>query len=211
MQSVSLKIAGQWKRWFMPFVFCVLLLTGVGAAAELDTESGVLRSRVYPFKHISSQQAQALFSQLHLGKKYNALTPEILIVTSDVGSDLVKATEIAGFLDRSPAPKIEVLTTESQSPPKPEAFIAGLKSVTVGTLTDAPPKGSPNPAIIDVLDNKLIVIASEGILSEIEVSFQAWEKENQVSIPEKVAVLPLTQAPVEPNLVPLVPEPNEPA
>ncbi|MHC4989335.1 MAG: hypothetical protein ACYTFX_12740, partial [Planctomycetota bacterium] len=37
------------------------------------------------------------------------------------------------------------------------------------------------------------------------------EKENQVSIPEKVAVLPLTQAPVEPNLVPLVPEPNEPA
>ncbi|MHC4856045.1 MAG: secretin N-terminal domain-containing protein, partial [Planctomycetota bacterium] len=211
MQSVSLKIAGQWKRWFMPFVFCVLLLAGVGAAAELDTESGVLRSRVYPFKHISSQQAQALFSQLHLGKKYNALTPEILIVTSDVGSDLIRATEIAGFLDQSPAPKIEVLTTDSQSPPKPEAFIASLKSVTVGTLTDAPPKGSPTPAIIDVLDNKLIVIASEGILSEIEVSFQAWEKENQVSIPEKVAVLPLTQAPVEPNLVPLVPEPNEPA
>ncbi|MDH4201279.1 MAG: hypothetical protein OEV87_00090 [Phycisphaerae bacterium] len=211
MQSVSLKITGQWKRWFMPFVFCVLLLTGVGAAAELDTESGVLRSRVYPFRHISSQQAQALFSQLHIGKKYNTLTPEILIVTSDVGSDLVKATEIAGFLDQSPAPKIEVLTTDSPSLPKPEAFIAGLKSITVGTLTDAPPKGSSSPAIIDVFDNKLIAIASEGILSEIKVSFQAWEKENQVSIPEKVAVLPLTQAPVEPNLVPLVPEPNEPA
>jgi len=178
MQSVSLKIAGQWKRWFMPFVFCVLLLTGVGAAAELDTESGVLRSRVYPFKHISSQDAQALFSQLHIGKKYNALTPEILIVTSDVGYDLVKATAIAGVLDQAPLPKIEILATDSQSLPKPEAFIAGLKSITVGTMTEAPPKGSVNPAIIDVLDNKLIVIASEGILNEIKVAFQAWEKEN---------------------------------
>jgi type II secretory pathway component GspD/PulD (secretin) len=211
MQSVSLKRTGQWKRWFMPLVFCVLLLTGVGAAAELDTESGVLRSRVYSFKHISSQQAQALFSELHIGKKYNALTPEILIVTSDVGSDLVKATAIAGILDQTPAPKIEILTADSQSPPKPEAFMAALKSITVGTMTDAPPKGSPNPAIIDVLDHKLIAIASEGTLNEIKAAFQAWEKENQPSIPENAAAAPLTETVVEPNLPPIRPVVIEPA
>jgi len=211
MQPVSLKIAGQWKRWFMPLIFCALLVTGIGTAAELDTESGVLRSRVYPFKHISSQQAQEFFSQLHIGKKYNPLTPEILIVTSDIGSDLVKATAIAGILDQDPAPKIEILATDSQSLPKPEAFITGLKSITIGSLIEAPPKGSVNPAIIDVHDHKLIAIASEDILNDIKAAFQAWEKENPPSIPEKAAAAVLPQAPEEPALSPVLPVVIEPA
>jgi len=211
MQPVSLKIAGQWKRWFMPLIFCALLVTGIGTAAELDTESGVLRSRVYPFKHISSQQAQEFFSQLHIGKKYNPLTPEILIVTSDIGSDLVKATAIAGILDQDPAPEIEILATDSQSLPKPEAFITGLKSITIGSLIEAPPKGSVNPAIIDVHDHKLIAIASEDILNDIKAAFQAWEKENPPSIPEKAAAAVLPQAPEEPALSPVLPVVIEPA
>lgn len=208
MQSVNLKITGQWKRWFMPLIFCVLL-TGLGAAAELGAESGVLRSRVCTFKHISSQQAQEFFTQLGIGKKYNVLTPEILIVTSDVGSDLVKATAVAGVLDQTPLPKIETLKTDNQSLPKPDAFMAGLESITVGTLAEAPTKGSVNPAIIDVVDNRLVAIASESILNDIKAAFQKWEKENQVSTPETAPVIPLAQKAVEPNLPPLVPEPNE--
>jgi hypothetical protein len=229
MQLISVKRTGQWKRWFMPLVSCVLLVTGVGVAAELGTESGVLRSREYTFKHISSQQAQDFLSQLHIGRKYNALTPEILIVTSDVGSDFVKATAIAGVLDQTPEVRIETLAADGQSLPKPEAFMADLESITVGTLAEAPPKGSVNPAIIDVIDNKLIAIASESTLSGIKAAFQKWEKENQVSSPENAAAAPQPPIPVEPNLppvqpvvvesveapmepvlLPLVPEPNTP-
>ena len=233
MQSVNMKVDGQWKRWLMPLVFCMLLLMGVGMADGLGTESGVLRSRVYKLRYITSQQAQELLSQFHIGKSYNALTSDVLILTSNVGSDLIKATGIIDILDQSSPASVQVLTTDLQSLPKPDTFIAGLGTLTVGTMAEAPPKGSVKPAIIDVVDNRLVAIASEAILNELTTAFQEWENKNKIAVrentaSEKAAAEPLVQTPrevslpepkpealepvaivAEPNLPRLAPEPNK--
>ncbi|MEN8128039.1 MAG: secretin N-terminal domain-containing protein, partial [Planctomycetota bacterium] len=235
MQSVNMKMFARWKQGLMPLILCTLLLTGVLVAAEPDHEDGVLRSRVYKLNHITSQQAQAMLSQLNVGKSYNPMTPEVLIITSNVGSDFIMATEIIGLLDREEPAQIQILMTASEGRPlpRPEAFAAELEDITVGTMTEAPARDSANPAIIDVLDNQLIAIASGEILDEIEVAFQGWKKENQTVIPEEtIAAGPAgEQAPemptekpsalvepedvktpnetVEPNIPRFSPEPNE--
>ena len=232
MQSVNSKMTGQYKRWIMPLIFGLSLLAGsLAAEDELAKESGVLRSRVYKLKHITSQQAKEMFLKLSIGKNYNTLSSDVLILTTNVGSDLVKATELIAVLDQSPAPKIEILKTGTESLQKPDAFIAALKDVTVGTMMEIPPKGSEKPVIIDVAGSKLIAIASEDVLSSVKSTYLKWEQDNQTTAPadmtaDKTASQPSTQvsqkssepvqpevlepiAAAEPNLPQIAPEPNE--
>ena len=138
MQSFRWKQIG--KRRMASMGLCILLTGLIAFGAEPGR--GVLRSRVYSFRHITSEQARDLFSQLNIGKSYNMLTPEVLIITSDIGSDLTRATEIIGVLDQTPPVKIRTLMTASQgqSLPTPDVFIATLETVTAGTMTDAPPR-----------------------------------------------------------------------
>ncbi len=213
MQSFKTRIAGQWKQWLIPIGLCLLAAMGIAASSD---PSGVLRSRVYKLKHITSQQAQELFSQLGIGKSYNTLTGDVLIVTSDVGSDLLKATEIIPLLDQDPPARIRVLMvgTAAEPLPSPEALTARLaKTMTVGTMTDAPVSGSAKPAIVDVVDTKLIAIGAEDVLNEIETVAAEWKKENQKTAlptenaaPAEVIVEP--NVPAEPNL-PKPPGPEE--
>ncbi|MHC5173122.1 MAG: hypothetical protein ACYSPJ_05095, partial [Planctomycetota bacterium] len=86
---------------------------------ESEDGGGVLRSRVYNLRHISSGEARDLFSQLNIGKSYNTLTPDVLIITSNIGSDLIKATEIIDVLDQTPLVQIRTLMVASQSQPLP--------------------------------------------------------------------------------------------
>jgi hypothetical protein len=76
MQSSNLNIAGRWKQWMIPLGLCLLLWGGaLVLGGESEDSGGVLRSRVYNLRHISSEQARDLFSQLNIGKSYNTLTP----------------------------------------------------------------------------------------------------------------------------------------
>ncbi|MHC5145036.1 MAG: hypothetical protein ACYSOX_05350, partial [Planctomycetota bacterium] len=179
MQSANFRIAGRWKQWLIPLGLCVLLLTGpLALGNESEDGGGVLRSRVYNLRHISSGEARDLFSQLNIGKSYNTLTPDVLIITSNIGSDLIKATEIIDVLDQTPLVQIRTLMVASQSQPLPplDEFFATLGSISAGTMTEAPPKGAEKPAIIDVFGDELIAIAAEDILAEIETAIQDWEK-----------------------------------
>jgi hypothetical protein len=66
MQSANFRIAGRWKQWLIPLGLCVLLLTGpLAVGNESEDGGGVLRSRVYNLRHISSGEARDLFSQLN--------------------------------------------------------------------------------------------------------------------------------------------------
>jgi type II secretory pathway component GspD/PulD (secretin) len=236
MQSANFRIAGRWKQWLIPLGLCVLLLTGpLALGNESEDGGGVLRSRVYNLRHISSGEARDLFSQLNIGKSYNTLTPDVLIITSNIGSDLIKATEIIDVLDQTPLVQIRTLMVASQSQPLPplDEFFATLGSISAGTMTEAPPKGAEKPAIIDVFGDELIAIAAEDILAEIETAIQDWEKkhpastsENQdvlVAAAEQVSEKPLEETPIqvepkavetseeiaEPNVPELAPEPND--
>ena len=127
MQSVNSKRAG--KQWLMSLGLCVLLLMGALALGGAEEDGGgVLRSRVYNLRHISSGEARDLFSQLNIGKSYNTLTPDVLIVTSNVGSDLSRATEIIDVLDRTPLVQVRTLMVASENRPLPalDEFFATL-------------------------------------------------------------------------------------
>jgi hypothetical protein len=236
MQSSNLNIAGRWKQWMVPLGLCLLLWGGaLVLGGESEDSGGVLRSRVYNLRHISSEQARDLFSQLNIGKSYNTLTPDMLIITSNVGSDLVMATEIIGVLDQTPPVQVRTLMVASDSQPLPplDEFIAMLGSISAGTLTEAPAKGAQKPAIIDVLGDELIAIAAEDELEEIERAVEDWKKKHPASnsesqeapgpAPGQVSEKPLEasssqvklkaaqsgEEAAEPNVPQLAPEPND--
>ena len=103
MQSASLKIIEPWKQWLLLCCLCVLLLAGTAVFGDkAEDGGGVPRSRVYTLYHITSEQAQEFFIQLNIGKSFNPLRSDVLIVTSDVGSDLIIATEIINVLESDP-------------------------------------------------------------------------------------------------------------
>ena len=201
MQSVNLKSVNRWKPWLVPCGLCVLLLAGVFAfGSEAEQDSGILRSRVYKFQNITSGQAQDLFSQLNIGKQYNTLSSDVLIVTSDLGTDLVKATEIFDFLDRRPLVQVRSLMTLSENnPAPPDAFFQTLGTITVGTMTESPSKGAPRPAIIDVVGDELIAIGTEDVLTEIQTALEDRQQQHRTADStekdQDVAVLSLQEQP----------------
>ncbi len=222
MQSENLKITARWTQWLMSLGLCVVLMAGPLAFGAESTEGGVLRSRVYSLKHITSAQARDLFSQLNIGKSYNLLSPDVLILTSDVGPDLVAATEIISVLDQTPRVQIRTLMTAAEGAPLPplDEFFTTLGTISVGTITEAPPKGADRPAIVDVRGDKLIAIAAEDILIQIEAAVKDWKKDHPalmspLSPDESPAMVTLSetaeksQAMAEPNIPGLIPEPNE--
>lgn len=236
MYSVNLKITGRWKQWLASLALCVLLLTGTLAfGGESEDGGGILRSRVYNLRHITSEQARDLFSQLNIGKSYNMLTPEVLIITSNIGSDLIRATEIINVLDQTPPVQIRTLMVASESEPLPplDEFFATLGSISAGTMTEVPPKGAVKPAIIDVLGDELVAVAAEDVLAQIETAIKNWRKEHPVLTSEDpgVPVPPTEPMPelsqeessaqvepkaaekseeiAEPNVPGLAPEPND--
>ncbi|MHC5145660.1 MAG: hypothetical protein ACYSOK_00980, partial [Planctomycetota bacterium] len=210
MQSANLKIAERLKQWLIPAGLCVLLLIGSPVFSN-SAGGGVLRSRVYNLRNISSEQARDLFMQLNIGKSYNMLTPEVLIVTSNVGSELVTATEIINVLDQSPLVQIRTLmdASQSESLPDPAALIAALGSISAGTLTEAPAKGEARPAIVDIVDGELIAIATEDVLADIEAAAENWKQTYAASRPDNVLITAATETPeVTPEPVSVTKEPN---
>lgn len=180
MHSVSDGTSKQLKRGLFFCVLLAFLLIGGALMAEAEDANGVLRSRAYKFNNITSQRAQEILSQLKIGTAYDPLSKNVLIVTSNNGSDLMKATEVLSVLDQAKPVGIQVLLVGTDQQPLPNIDVLSMKlpTITVGTMTDAPPKGSKNPAILDVLNNKLIAIAGDDLLPEIQKAVDEWKKQN---------------------------------
>jgi type II secretory pathway component GspD/PulD (secretin) len=221
MHAVSDGTSKQLKLCLVICVMFIFLLIG-GRALMADADdgtNGVLRSRAFKFYHITSQQAQELLSQLKIGTGYDQLSDSVLIVTSSKGSDLIQATEVITVLDQPRPVGIWVLLVGSDVQPLPNIDVLGatLRTVTVGTMKDAPPKSSKNPVILDTLDNKLIAIAAEELLPEIQKAVEAWKTQNPpalTDIPMPDTVTPAAEEqPVadEQPAAEKTPDPNKPA
>ncbi|MBL7215010.1 MAG: hypothetical protein ISS71_04970 [Phycisphaerae bacterium] len=185
---------GKCKQWKLYLVMCIsltFLLAGHCALmAEADDTNGVLRSRAYKFHHITSQQTHEMLLRLKIGKSFDALSDNVLIVTSDIGSDLVKTTGVITILDQPKPVGIRVLLVKTDQQPLPDIDVlrAAMKTFSVGTMMDAPPKGAEKPVILDILDNKLIAIAAEELLPEIEKAVEAWKETNLPQPPSEQMV-----------------------
>ena len=184
-----------------------LALSGLFAYSE--TGPGVLRSRVYKLRHIDSQTAKSLLVRLKIGTDYNTLSKDVLIVTSDRTLDLVKATSVMTVADRETPAEIRLLLvpTVELPAPKPEELAVRLKTLTLGTLVDGPPVGTPNPAIVDMFEGTLIAIGTPETLTAIETAIEAWKKEKSpaseptpAAEPNTVAAANDVQASVPPSL-----------
>lgn len=87
----------------------------------------------------------------------------MLIVTSDVDTDLLKATEVVPFLDQELPVQIRVLMTaaDTVSLPSAEMLAGRLKTITFGTMSDAPVEGAAKAAIVDTVNGKLVAIGAK--------------------------------------------------
>ncbi|HOL30496.1 MAG TPA: secretin N-terminal domain-containing protein [Anaerohalosphaeraceae bacterium] len=197
MQSYREAGIGQRKQWLAGL--CILFWL---SAVLMGQSGGVLRSRVYKLKHITSQQAKELLVQLNIGKSYNTLTRDVLIVTSDVGTDLLKATEIVPFLDQEPPVQIRVLMTAADSAclPTVEMLAARLKTITFGTMNEAPVRGAAKAAIVDTVNGKLLAIGTVDVLNEIEAAAADLGQQSQTSASAQKAESAAAEKPLEPNL-----------
>lgn len=187
----------RWKHWPVTLTaVCALLFAGAGVWAASDSDAaGAPRSRVFKFRHITSRQAQDTLTQLKIGSGYNALTADVLIVTGYSGPDLIKASNALAVLDRKEPVSVRTLMVGTEAEPLPplDVFIAKMKTVAAGTLLEGP--SNPNkPAIVDIIDNKLIAIASNSVLDEIEAALNEWQNAQA-----KAAQKPSAETPAEPQ------------
>lgn len=147
--------------------------------AYSQTDRGPLRSRIFRLRHNDSRTVQTMLERLNLGTEYNQLSPDVLIVTSDRTQDLIKATSVVTLADSESPVEIRPLLvpTEQVPAPKQEELAVRLRSLTIGTLLNAPPSGSPNPAIVDLFEGTVMGIASADVLDQIETFIDTWKTE----------------------------------
>lgn len=160
--------------WLMLF-----MVAAAGLFAQSETDKAVLRSRVYKLRNIESQKAKALLERLKIGTEYNTLSKDVLIVTSNQPLDLVKATGVVTLADKSEPVDIRPLLvpTAEMPAPKLEELAVRLKTLSLGTLEDAPPAGITNAAIVDTFEGTFIAIGTPTVLDAVEKAVSEWKAE----------------------------------
>ena len=176
------RILKQWEGWLAVVCLCVVFPAGMmTTGSAFGASQSIGRSRVYRFQYITSEQGKAFLSQLKINADINAFTKDALIVTSSSDVDLDRASATLTVLDQERPTAIRTLLvkTDDQGLPHPEAFVAGLQTITAGTFEDAPDRNAIRPAIVDVLDDKLIAIGTEDVLGDLEKAMDQWKKDHQ--------------------------------
>ncbi|NLW83434.1 MAG: hypothetical protein GXY41_03370 [Phycisphaerae bacterium] len=186
-----IRISGLW------LAALTVALTGLWAYSE--SNDGPLRSRTYKLRHLNSSAARDLLVRLKIGAEYNTLSSDVLIVTSTRSLDLARATSVITTADRETSVEIRPLMALSEDVPlpKPEELAVRLRMLTIGTLTEGPPAGVPNPTIIDEFEGTLIAIGTPDALEQIETVIEAWKaekspKQEQIPSPAPDPALPQT-------------------
>ncbi len=187
MKKMSIRSAAsptkplRWKRCAVIWLgVCALAAAGLLAYAE---SRAPLRSRSFRLRHIDSDAMQMLLERLDIGTEYNALSSEVIIVTSDRAGDLLKATSVVTLADRADLQfpvEFRPLMVASDAIPAPdrEELAVRLRSLTLGSLLSGPPSNAPNPAIVDTVGNTLIAVASADILEQLDDEIEAWKAEH---------------------------------
>lgn len=198
MQAFRLSRKSYFANASLLIIFLTFLFVQSALCEDTEQTNTVLLSRVFRYKHITSRQAQEMLSQLNIGVGYNPLNNDVLIVTSNDSSDLTKATGFFNLAEQVPSPQIRVLLSDIQSPVfSLDEFVRSLDTLSVGTLTDAPPVGSDNPVILDIAGGgRLVAIADSKVLDTLETSLAEYLTQHQ-SIEQNTGQV--TESPAEPE------------
>jgi type II secretory pathway component GspD/PulD (secretin) len=210
------------RRTIPVYVILILFTQVAFVFGAADSEKPTAdRSRVYKLNHRRAEEVKNCLLQLEIGRRVDALSENILIVTSDQPADLIRTSSILQVLDKQ-APR-----SLRQWVPAPDAGLPdrsylysklNLAEINFGTLLDPPPVNAAQPIILDTHGDNLVALADEEIISRIDLLIQEWtsrrleELSRSVPAPEPNQPAPAAasaaESPAPAQIVPAVPEPK---
>ncbi len=149
--------------------------------------------------------------QLGIGRRVDALSEKILIVTSDRPDDLIRASSVIQMLDHSSGRVLRQWQPGAGGLPSLEYLFGelSLSELQRGTLLDPPPSTLSDPLLLDEQNGGLVAIGGEAMVSRLESILQQW-----IANPPKPAAVPAETGPSaagEGRAATAVPEePNQP-
>lgn len=166
------------------------------------TRAGVERSRLYRTNWRSAEEMKALLVQLGIGRRVDALSEKILIVTSDQPDDLIRASSILQMLDRADKRVLKQWTPSAAPLPGPGYLFEqmNLSELQAGTLLDPPPSNASDPLLLDEYGGGLLAIGNETRIAQLDELVNQWTaKHSPKPSPAPAAISPQPAPAAEPN------------
>lgn len=201
-------IIGLLLIWFVPY-------ERICPAGE-PARSGVERSRLYRTNHRSAEEIKATLLQLGIGRRVDALSEKILIVTSDQPDDLVRASSLLQMLDHASVRILKQWQPSDVGLPSPEYLFEQMKlsELQGGTLLDPPASNASDPLLLDEYKGGLLAVGSEAMIRQLNQIINQWIAKRQPKPTPSPSEAGTTPAPASaPQAVPTSPaaqEPNQP-
>lgn len=186
------------------FVLMFLLVFSAWLCGAEPEKPSVDRSRVYKLNVLSAEQAARYLEQLGIGRRVDALSESILIVTSDQPGDLIRTTSVLHLVDQKEPFVLRMWQPQPEVGLPETGYIQsqlGLAETNFGWLLDPPPPGVAQPVILDVFHGALVLVSSPEIADKVDSIVRIWTEKRL----QELAKSPLPKEPEEPE------EPNEPA
>lgn len=174
--------------------------------------AGVERSRLFRTVHRGAEELKQILLQLGIGRRVDALSEKILIVTSDEPDDLIRSSSLIQMLDSSSAHVLRQWPRTDAGLPSLEYLFEALNlsELQGGTLLDPPASNAADPLLLDESKGGLVAIGSEVMLERVDQIIQQWltkqrpkpaaaSEPSPAPVPQPAAVEPSLSAPEEPN------------
>lgn len=145
--------------------------SNVFAEKPVDTEKPLSeppRYRLFNLKHISVEQAQNYLNTAHVNVKSERLRNSMISITGQ-RTELIQASGIIKLVDADDKFIIKTISiaTKSGNLPSNEKIAAQIGDIIIGSFSE-PPTGTGPKAIINLQDEKLLVIAPIDKFNQIE-------------------------------------------
>ena len=171
------RVAKDCKWTILVLLSCFLEPAGfVFGATDLEKPAAD-RSRVYKLNYRTAEEIKNCLLELGIGRRVDALSENILIVTSDQPADLVQTTTILQILDKkTPRSMRQWKPAEGIGLPDKTYFLSrlNLPEINFGTLMDPPPANVTQPVIVESRPDALAVLSDEETLARIDALIQEW-------------------------------------
>ncbi|MBN1457191.1 MAG: hypothetical protein JW912_05005 [Sedimentisphaerales bacterium] len=168
---------------------CWIILTASVAYAIEDQSFSVFRNRLYKLKHISATDAGMFLVDLKIGNQIMVMSDNSMMISSDVPSDLVKASNILELIDSQEPFVLRTIAqiSDFQTIPSSEQIEEKIPYMSIGTFKAAPSDDSKPKAIVDVHGTDLIAIAGPDYIQNIKETIAILQYPDR-PMPEKPSI-----------------------
>lgn len=176
------------RKFFVFSIFATFLLYNnylFAAGDQNDTQ--LLRYRVFRLNNISAQQGKEYLAKAKIGTVSQLPNSNALLVTAQP-KELIIAKTILELVDsRNTRFVITELpdANEVQKPVSNKDIAEKTGNISIGTFTDPPVAAASNKAIIDVCNDKVLVIAPELLTGQVLSAIKSLRESKAGQLAEK--------------------------